>query len=164
MSPKRLKFVDEYLIGGNATKAAIRAGFSEKTAKSQGQRLLTFVDVQKKIAEGQELARKQAEISREEVLGVLAAIIRADVPSYLNNEGKLKDLSALSGKEKKAIESIKVGKKGILTLKLSSKLQAINLINKLMGYESVTNINLKLEDLTDSELDKVIERMTSRNR
>ena len=42
---KQERFVEEFLIDLNATQAAIRAGYSEKTAKSQGQRLLTNVDI-----------------------------------------------------------------------------------------------------------------------
>ena len=49
MTPRQRKFCDEYLISGNATDAAIKAGYSPKTAKSIGQRLLTFVDLKQYI-------------------------------------------------------------------------------------------------------------------
>jgi hypothetical protein len=42
---RQRRFVNEYLVELNAAKAAIRAGYSPKTAKSQGSRLLTNVDV-----------------------------------------------------------------------------------------------------------------------
>jgi phage terminase small subunit len=45
LNPKRALFVTEYVIDHNATQAAIRAGYSAKTAKQQGARLLTDVDV-----------------------------------------------------------------------------------------------------------------------
>ncbi len=51
LTPKQRTFVDEYLLDLNATQAAIRAGYSEATARSQGQRLLTKVDVARAIAE-----------------------------------------------------------------------------------------------------------------
>ncbi len=38
LTPKQARFVEEYLIDLNATQAAIRAGYSKKTAKQQGQR------------------------------------------------------------------------------------------------------------------------------
>ena len=47
LSPKQKKFVQAYM--GNATEAAITAGYSGKTARSQGQRLLTKVDIKKAI-------------------------------------------------------------------------------------------------------------------
>ena len=45
MNERQRRFADEYIISGNATDAAIKAGYSEKTARSQGQRLLTKVDI-----------------------------------------------------------------------------------------------------------------------
>ena len=46
LTPKRERFVQEYLIDLNGSAAAIRAGYSERTARSQGQRLLTNADIQ----------------------------------------------------------------------------------------------------------------------
>lgn len=163
MSPKRIKFINDYFSNGfNATQAAISAGFSEKTAYSAGQRLLKNVEVAGKIAEIQEEERKKAEISREEVLSVLASIIRANVPDFVGSDGKLKSLDSLSGKDKKAIESIKIGRKGVLTLKLSSKLQAVNIVNRMLGYESPVGISLQLEKLSEQELDVVIDRLINK--
>jgi phage terminase small subunit len=51
MTPKQDAFVREYLIDLNATQAAIRAGYSEATAYSQGQRLLKNVEVASALAE-----------------------------------------------------------------------------------------------------------------
>lgn len=51
MTPKQEAFVREYLIDLNATQAAIRAGYSEATAYSQGQRMLKNVEVASALAE-----------------------------------------------------------------------------------------------------------------
>jgi phage terminase small subunit len=45
MTPKQQRFAEEYLIDLNATQAAIRAGYSQRTANEQGARLLTNVSV-----------------------------------------------------------------------------------------------------------------------
>lgn len=45
MTQRQRAFCEAYLVSGNATEAAKRAGYSERTARSIGQRLLTFVDV-----------------------------------------------------------------------------------------------------------------------
>ena len=50
LTPRRQVFVREYLFDRNATQAAIRAGYSPRTAKMQGSRLLTFDDVKQAIA------------------------------------------------------------------------------------------------------------------
>ena len=59
MNTKHLRFIDEYLIDQNATRAAVAAGYSEKTARSQGSRLLTNADIQ------QAIQVRQTEISTE---------------------------------------------------------------------------------------------------
>ena len=51
LTEKQQRFVDEYLIDLNATQAAIRAGYSVKTADQQGSRMLANVKVQQAIAE-----------------------------------------------------------------------------------------------------------------
>lgn len=64
MNTRREKFCLEYAASGNATKAAEAAGYSPRTARSQGQRLLTYADIQSRILE---LA---AEIQSEKVSSV----------------------------------------------------------------------------------------------
>jgi len=51
LMPMQALFAQEYVVDFNATKAAVRAGYSEKTARSQGQRLLTNVDIQAAVSE-----------------------------------------------------------------------------------------------------------------
>lgn len=48
---KQLAFMDEYMVDLNATQAAIRAGYSEKTASAQASRLLTNVNILARIEE-----------------------------------------------------------------------------------------------------------------
>jgi phage terminase small subunit len=75
---RQQRFIDEYLIDGNGTAAAIRAGYSKRSAKMQASRLMTN-DVL--LAELNERRRRLAgdfRIKREDVLGgFLAAIQRA---------------------------------------------------------------------------------------
>ena len=68
LTAKQERFVAEYLIDLNATQAAIRAGYSEKTARSQGQRMLTNVDVANAIAAGQAERSERTEITQDYVL------------------------------------------------------------------------------------------------
>ena len=66
MSSPNLKhqvFAKEYLVDRNATQAAVRAGYSEHTAKQQGSRLLTYVDVQDEIAALERVQRVLSELS-----------------------------------------------------------------------------------------------------
>lgn len=91
LSEKQLAFASEYIIDFNATQAAIRAGYSERTAKQQGSRLLTNVDLQaqlvKLIGERNERAKYDADKLLEDLLSENAADI-ADL--YDENTNTLK--------------------------------------------------------------------------
>ena len=65
---KQQRFVDEYLIDFNATQAAIRAGYSQDTAKQQGSRLLTNVDVRAAIDTAIRERSSRALLSQDAVL------------------------------------------------------------------------------------------------
>jgi phage terminase small subunit len=68
LTPKQARFVAEYMIDLNATQAATRAGYSEKTARSQGQRLLTNVYIADAIAEAQSDRTKRTNIDIDYVI------------------------------------------------------------------------------------------------
>lgn len=68
LNEKQKRFVEEYLIDLNATQAAIRAGYSQNTARSIGQRLLTFVDIQAAIQQAQSNRSERVQITQEEVI------------------------------------------------------------------------------------------------
>lgn len=51
MNQRQRAFCEAYLLSGNATEAAIKAGYSPKSARSIGQRLLTFADIREYLAE-----------------------------------------------------------------------------------------------------------------
>lgn len=71
---KQRLFVQEYLIDLNATQAAIRAGYSKKTARSIGQRLLTKTDIQEAIEESQDARQKRTKITADYVLTSLKEV------------------------------------------------------------------------------------------
>jgi len=79
MNKKQSRFVEEYLIDLNATQAAIRAGYSKKTAKEIGYELLTKPHIQDAVSAGQLELSVRAEINQEMVLAELAKIGFADI-------------------------------------------------------------------------------------
>ncbi|WP_213431657.1 terminase small subunit, partial [Paenibacillus dendritiformis] len=74
LTAKQKAFVQEYLIDLNATQAAIRAGYSAKTARKIGAENLTKPDIQKAIQEAMERREKRTEITQDRVLQELAKI------------------------------------------------------------------------------------------
>lgn len=93
LTDKQKRFVEEYLVDLNATQAAIRADYSEKTARSQGQRLLTKVDVQKAIQKGKSERSERVKVDADYVLGRLVEIDQMDFVDILNDSHGLKPVA-----------------------------------------------------------------------
>ena len=75
LTPKQSKFVQEYLIDMNATQAAIRAGYSENTAYSQGQRLLKKDEVQRQLEKKREQHEIQCDMSKQKIIDKLWGMV-----------------------------------------------------------------------------------------
>ena len=82
LNDKQRRFVDEYLIDMNATQAAIRAGYSKRTARSQGQRLLTNVDILKAIEERMKEKEEELIMKQDEILIRLTEQARREAKDY----------------------------------------------------------------------------------
>ena len=67
MTPKQQRFTEEYVVDLNATQAAIRAGYSPKTAAEQGYQLLHKTSVQEAVQDLQAKFRERLEVSKESV-------------------------------------------------------------------------------------------------
>ncbi len=74
MTPKQERFVQEYLIDLNATQAAIRAGYSKKTANPQAARLLAKVSIKQAIDAALAKRTERTEITQEWVIEQLLAV------------------------------------------------------------------------------------------
>lgn len=68
LTPKQQRFVDEYLIDLNATQAAIRAGYSEKTARQIGEQNLSKLDIAEAIAKAQEQRQQRTQVTQDDVI------------------------------------------------------------------------------------------------
>jgi len=68
LTDKNKLFADHYLVELNATKAAVLSGYSEKTARVQGSRLMTNVDIRAYIDEKQKVISQKLELNAEWVL------------------------------------------------------------------------------------------------
>lgn len=90
LSTQQQLFVAEYLKDLNATQAAIRAGYSEKTAYSQGQRLLKHVEVAAALTAAQQARSERTKIDADWVLTRLAEEATADLADLYDDDGNLK--------------------------------------------------------------------------
>lgn len=138
LTKKQQMFVDEYLIDLNATQAAIRAGYSVKTADQQGSRMLTNVKVQQAVAESMAERSKRTGVNQDRVVLELAKIAFVKMTDVVDSDGRIKDEA--SGDDLSCIESIKYKKTGNefggsveREVKIASKMKALELLGKHLG-------------------------------
>lgn len=108
LTAKQKRFCIEYLIDLNATQAAIRAGYSKKSAYSVGQRMLKNVEVKKYIAEQLEQLKSENIANAQEVLEYLTSVMRGEqkeqVPLMYYDKQILEEKSASIKDRLKAAE------------------------------------------------------------
>lgn len=147
LNPRQTQFVLEYLVDTNATQAAIRAGYSVKTAYAQGQALLKLPEVKARVEIGLDKQRRDAErraaengLTKEKWLAAVADIAFANMDdfAYVNawerlhlvpKEDRPRDLGRL-------IKRISESPKGGVSVELHPKLPALELIAKHFGWVS----------------------------
>lgn len=108
LTKKQKLFVDEYLIDLNATQAAIRAGYKEKTAYSMGWQNLKKLEVQQSIEKAMQKREDRTEITQDRVLRELEKIGFSDLRGAFNENGSLKMPKDWSDEAAAAISSIEV--------------------------------------------------------
>lgn len=135
LNEKQKRFAAEYIIDLSATAAAKRAGYSEKTAHSNGSRLLKHDGVKAEIQK--QLAKRSArtEISQDRVLKELASIAFFDIRKAVTFGGGSVELvpsDALDDSTAAAIREVAMTENGI-RIKMSDKPQALTLLAKHLG-------------------------------
>lgn len=160
LNERQERFCNEYLIDLNATQAAIRAGYKEKTAYSMGQRLLKNVEVQNYLQKRKQDRVERTEITQDMVVRELALIAFSNAADYasivekqavINTENgvavSLHDedgnpvmyrtvepvlTAELTEGQKRALAVIKKGKDGF-EIKPYDKVRALELLGKHLG-------------------------------
>jgi len=143
LTPKQKKFCNEYLLDLNATQAAIRAGYSKKSAAIQGCENLTKPNIQNKIKENRERVQKNTDITPESVVRELAKIGFANIKGVFDDNNEIVDISKLPDDITAAIESIQSdirhdsgdsdGYTEKVKVKFHSKLHALTDLGKHLG-------------------------------
>lgn len=154
LTPKQQRFVEEYLVDLNATQAAIRAGYSERTARQIGDENLSKPDIASAIKAAMAERSERTEITQDMVLSELAKIGFADIRKAVvwranvtgmvqdddgserlavTNEVQLVDSDKLDDATAGAVAEISQNAQGGLKIKLHDKQAALVNIGRHLG-------------------------------
>jgi phage terminase small subunit len=108
LTPQQEAFVAEYLVDLNAKQAAIRAGYSPKTAETQGTRLFRNVQVKAAVERALEKRTQRVQITQDRVLEELGGLAFSNVDDYaVSSEGRLVPAEGRAPEVMRAVSSIK---------------------------------------------------------
>ena len=162
LTEKQQRFVDEYMIDLNATQAAIRAGYSVKTANEQGSQNLAKLSIQQAIAEQMAERSKRTGVNQDRVINELAKIAFMNIGDVVDlDTGMVKETA--TKEDLACIQSIKI-KPGEFgderEIKFYDKKGSLELLGKHLGMfkdkveleaDMELNINIDYGDKEDVE-------------
>lgn len=130
LNPKQKAFCREYIIDHNGTQAAIRAGYSERTAKQIGSALLTKIYIQSEVGRLEGKIIKATELTAKRILEELMRIAFVDPSGIYHANGTLKTFGELTEDQTRAIAGVDYTKTGQMKYKLNDKIAALDKLGK----------------------------------
>lgn len=150
LTDKQEMFCQEYLIDLNATQAAIRAGYSEKTARDIACENLAKPNIQARISELKESRSERIEITSDDVLRELKNFVYSDITETMNlTFEQIKELPIelrrMIASFKKAETTFDGGSKITYEIKFVDKMKAFEMVNRHIGFYEADNQQGKTE-------------------
>jgi len=141
LTEKQKRFCEEYMIDLNGTQAAIRAGYSKKTANEQAARLLANVSINNYISELRAKQEERTGVSADEVIHELYALGFWNIQDFVKPGNLIVDLTTLDRSVARPVVGIKIkerydeqGNKEVTTeLKLVDKRAALVDLGRHLG-------------------------------
>lgn len=133
LTNKQSAFVREYLVDLNATQAAIRAGYSARTAEWIGPQLLGKTHVSAEIERLMGERAERVELKSDRVLKEISRILCADIRKIMHKNGKIKMPHELDDDTAAAIASFKLRADGEIEYKFWDKNSALEKAMKHLG-------------------------------
>ena len=158
LTEKQRRFVDEYLIDLNATQAAIRAGYSVKTAREQASQNLTKLNMQQAISEKMAERSKRTGVNQDRIVLELAKIAFVNAADVIDSDDATIKAGATAD-DTAAIQSVKVkviptkeGEGVEREIRLNDKLKALELLGKHLGmWNDKLDVNLNIPVVISGE-------------
>ena len=150
LTPKQGRFVEEYLVCGNASEAARRAGSTNAASNNSGYQFLQSPAVRAAIdARRTELAQR-AEVDQEAVVRAIANVAFLDVADIaVMDVNRPEDLMAVNRPARGAIDGWKWDANGNLTLQLGDRSKALEMLGRRFGLFAPMKVEIATDGLTD---------------
>lgn len=170
LTPQQRLFVAEYLVDKNATKAAERAGYTERSAYSTGHRLLKNAEIARLIEEGLQKQEKRTLLTGDRVLRELCRIAFLDPRKIYQDDGTPRPIKDLPADVARAIVGVDIDEiwegygedrqqTGVTKkLKFGDKVRALELLGK--HFKLFTDkLELDIKEPLAEQLQKARERL-----
>lgn len=154
LTDKQDMFCREYLIDLNATQAAIRAGYSAKTANRTASENLSKPDIQSRIAELKAQRNDLVGINATYVLNRLVEIDQMDVLDILNSTGELKPVAEWPKVWRTTLSGLEV-------MEMASEGNAAALLKKIKWPDKVKNLELLGKHIDVSAFKETVDHKSS---
>jgi phage terminase small subunit len=132
-TPLIRRFINEYLIDFNGSRAAIRAGYSPQSARSTASELIKRADVQQAIELELGEHQRRCRFDRKRIMDELAKIAFCNSTAFIGPKRKMLDVNEVSAADRAAVKGIKGGMFG-LKLEFHDKTKALELLARMEGF------------------------------
>jgi len=174
LTAKQEVFCYEYCIDFNATRAAKVAGYAKNTAKSTGSENLTKPDIQKRIQHMKAHLAETAGISALKIVNEHQKIAFSNAGQLRSGWLTLKNFEQLTPEQKACIQEISTKQVKIkdaagveiqafeewVKIKLYDKQKSLDSLANILGFNAATDLKLNFDNMTESALDLIIEKLT----
>ena len=155
LTPKQARFVEEYLIDANGTQAAIRAGYSKRSAKVTASQNLSKANVAAAIAENRAARSVRTQVTADDVVQRLQLLASAELPNaakWDEDSVTVFNSDTLSPAERAAVRSVKMGQYGP-EIKLSDPAPYLRMLGEHTGLfeagqqqQQLIQVNIVVDD------------------
>lgn len=169
LTPKQRRFVAEYLVDSNATQAAIRAGYSPRSAHSIANELVEKPDIRAAIEAAEQRRLNRLDLKADDILRELLTFAKTDIRKAFDKSGRLLPIHEMPEDVARAISGVKVFEEfdgqgservkvgDVREVKFWDKVKGLELLGKHLKLFT-DKIEMKVDGSFADELKKARER------
>lgn len=151
LTDKQQRFVAEYIVDLNATQAAIRAGYAESGARTEGARLLANADIAAAVVGANAKRSARTEIAADRVLAAIAEIAFGDIRKMFTADGSLtrphewddETAAAVAGMDVVTVSAGEGMVEHVAKIKRTDRLRALDMLARHLSlYNDKVQVNM----------------------